>query len=130
MKRTVLILVTLVLVAGCGGEKKAQEKKQPSAIAVYVKMGNLAVDPFAQMSLFFEGNLPKEQIQEKLDKVLEKYSMELNNSNRTLAGKTLTALRKELGQTEMNILEKMLTAETDSQSFDDAARRIATAMNQ
>ena len=64
-----------------------------------------------------------------LDKVLNKYGVELNNNNYGLAGKTLTSLRKEMGHGEMAILEKMLTAETNGETFDDAARRVSTSMN-
>jgi hypothetical protein len=127
MKRILLILTLTVLPACAKEEKKAEPA--PSAVAGIAKMGALAVDPFAQMSLTFEGNPTAIEIQPKLDEVLTKYGMELNNNNRGLAGKTLTALRKELGQSEMKILEKMQTAETQNQSFDDAARRVATSMN-
>jgi hypothetical protein len=92
-------------------------------------MGNLAVDPFAQMSLAFEGNPSPDEIRAKLNPVLQKYGVELINANISLAGKTLTALRKEQGHSEMSILDKMLEAPTNGEKFDDAARRVSSSMN-
>ena len=129
---TRLSIITVLVLSGCSGESKKAEPAAPaapSAVAGFAKMGGLAVDPFAQMALFFEGNPLPDEIHAKMDEVLTKYGVELNNNNYGLAGKTLTALRKEQGHNEMAILEKMLTEETNGQSFDDAARRISTAMN-
>lgn len=127
-----LSLITVLVLAGCSGETRKAEPAAPaapSAVAGFAKMGGLAVDPFAQMALFFEGNPLPDEIHARMDEVLLRYNVELNNNNYGLTGKTLTALRKEMGHSEMAILEKMLTAETNGESFDDAARRISTSMN-
>ncbi len=127
--RRLLLFFILALSIGCSREEKKAEPAQPSAVAGIARMGALATDPFAQMALTFEGNPSPDEIHVRLDEVLTRYGAELNNPNRSLAGKTLTALRKELGHSEMSILEKMLTAETNGETFDDAARRVATSMN-
>jgi hypothetical protein len=122
------ILIALgLLLTSCSKEEPATQT--PSAVAGLAKMGNLAVDPFAQMALAFEGNPSPDEIRAKLDPVLKMYGVELTNANFSLAGKTLTALRKEQGHSEMAILEKMLQAPTNGEKFDDAARRVSTSMN-
>lgn len=131
-KYAALIVVAFVLCVSCGGNKPAATPatSQPgSAVSAVAKMGNLATDPFAQMSFTFEGNPPKEQIQEKLDKVLAIYGVETTDENRSQAGRTLTALRKEHGHSEMAILDKMLSSSANGQKFDDAATRIAAEMS-
>jgi hypothetical protein len=125
-----LILIGLLVIANCGGKEPASDQKDnPGYVTGLAKMGKLATDPFTQMSLEFDGNPAQETIQEKLDPVLARYGMELNNTNRVLAAKILTALRKEQGHSEMDILEKMQTAPTNDEKFDDAARRVSTGMN-
>ncbi len=119
----------MFVLAGCGGGQEKKAAEPPSAVSGLSKMGALATDPFAQMSLTFEGNPLPEEIRARLDPVLTRYGVELNNSNYGLAGKTLTALRKEQGHSEMSILEQMLHADTNGEKFDDAARRVSTAMN-
>ena len=122
------ILIALgLLLTSCSKEEPATPT--PSAVAGLAKMGNLAVDPFAQMALAFEGNPSPDEIRAKLDPVLKMYGVELTNANCSLAGKTLTALRKEQGHSEMAILEKMLQAPTNGEKFDDAARRVSTSMD-
>ena len=93
------------------------------------KMGKLATDPIAQMSLEFEGNPPQDQIREKLDKALVLYSLEANNEIRANAGRVLVELRKEHGHSEMAILEKMLSSPAEGK-FEDAAAKISAGMNQ
>jgi hypothetical protein len=135
MPKTPLLLFSITLmVVGCGGKQPApspnQEQPTPgSAVTAIAKMGNLATDPFGQMSFEFEGNPPKEEIQEKLDKVLAMYHLELNNNNRGQAGRTLIALRKEHGHSEMSILDKMLNSPAEG-TFEEASRRISAEMNQ
>src|SRR5688500_12733972 len=131
--RYLLSFLVLSGLAGCGrSEDKpaAAPPSSPSAVSGMAKMGQLATDPFSQMSLAFDGNPQPGEIQQKSDQVLTMYSVELNNSNRGLAGKTLTALRKEQGHSEMSVLEKMIQLPTNGETFDDAARRASTAMNQ
>ena len=127
-RRGQVILIALgLLLTNCSKEEPATQT--PSAVAGLAKMGNLAVDPFAQMALAFEGNPAPDEIRAKLDPILKMYRVELTNANFSLAGKTLTAVRKEQGHNEMAILEKMLQAPTNGEKFDDAARRVATSMN-
>ena len=127
-RRGQVILIALgLLLTSCSKEEPATQT--PSAVAGLAKMGNLAVDPFAQMALAFDGNPSPDEIRAKLDPVLKMYGVELTNANFSLAGKTLTAVRKEQGHNEMAILEKMLQAPTNGEKFDDAARRVATSMN-
>jgi hypothetical protein len=122
------ILIGLgLLLTSCSKEEPATQT--PSAVAGLAKMGSLAVDPFAQMALAFEGNPSPDEIRAKIDPVLKMYGVELTNANFSLAGKTLTTLRKEQGHSEMAILEKMLEAPTNGEKFDDAARRVSTSMN-
>jgi hypothetical protein len=134
LKAPLLLFSITFLVAGCGGKQPAPSPNQAqptsgSAITAIAKMGNLATDPLAQMSFEFDGNPPKEEIQEKLDKVLGMYRLETNNDNRARAGRTLIALRKEHGHSEMSILDKMLGSPAEG-NFEEASRRISTAMNQ
>ncbi len=134
LKAPLLLFSITFLVAGCSGKQPepSPNQAQPapgSAITAIAKMGNLATDPFAQMSFEFDGNPPKEEIQEKLDKVLAMYHLELNNNNRSQAGRTLVALRKEQGHSEMSILDRMLSSPAEG-SFEEASRRISAAMNQ
>ena len=130
MKRILVPAILLALAAGCGGsEPKKEEPKTGGAIAAMAKMGNLATDPFAQMSFEFEGNPAKEEIGEKVDKVLAMYGLEANNANRGTVGRTLVSLRKEQGHSEMSILDKMLASPAEGK-FEEAAARISAAMNQ
>ena len=131
-KTTPFLIVSLALAAGgCGGSKPEPAKVQPQGgiITAAAKMANLATDPIAQMSFEFDGNPPKEEIREKIDKVLGMYKLDANNENRSNAGRTLVALRKEQGHSEMSILDKMLSSPAEGK-FDEAAARISAAMNQ
>ena len=130
--RLLVALVACGVITSCG-EKPAPtpaQQKSPSAIGAIAKIGQLATDPIAQMSLTFQDNPPQEEIREKLDGVLKLYGLEVNNENRSQAGRTLVALRKEHGHSEMQILDKMLTSPTDGTKFDEAAARISAGMNQ
>jgi hypothetical protein len=132
--RLVLSFLVLLGIAACGDadQKQAVMPKtlQPSPLAGMAAMGQLASDPFSQMSLAFDGNPLPSEIQPKLDQVLTMYNVELNNANRGLAGRTLTELRKEQGHSEMSILDRMIQAPTNGEKLEDAARRVSTAMNQ
>ena len=129
--RVLILALALAVGAGCSGSKPQPAANQPQPqggmISAMAKMGNLATDPIAQMSFEFEGNPPKEQIQEKVDKVLMMYGLETNNNNRSSAGRSLVALRKEHGHSEMAILDKMLTSPAEG-NFEDAAAKISAAM--
>ena len=130
--RFLILPVMLALSIRCNsGSKPASSQSQPQggAVATMAKMGQLATDPVAQMSLEFDGNPPADQIREKIDKALAMYGLDANNQNRGNAGRTLVALRKEHGHSEMSILEKMLNSPADGK-FEDAAARISAAMNQ
>lgn len=136
MRRSVVgSFVIAAFVASCGGGKPAapagtpKETSAGSAVSAMAKMGNLATDPFAQMSFTFEGNPPAAEIKEKVDKVLAMYGVEVNDQNRSQAGRTLVALRKEHGHSEMAILDKMLSSPAAGEKFDDAAARISAEMN-
>ncbi|PYS55592.1 MAG: hypothetical protein DMG13_03445 [Acidobacteria bacterium] len=126
------LLAWCMAVAGCAGKESspAQTQNQPSAVSALAKMGHLATDPIAQMSFAFEGNPPPEEIRERIDKVLGMYSLEVNDENRRHAGRTLVALRKEHGHSEMEILEKMLNTPATGKQFEEAAGRISAGMNQ
>ena len=132
-KRLVILLAGFLVLANCSNKKEAAPaaapKEDPGYVSGLAKMGKLATDPFTQMALSFDGNPAPDEIHERMDSVLTKYGMELNNTNRSLAAKTLTALRKEQGHSEMDILQGMLTAPTNDEKFDDAARRVSTSMN-
>ena len=123
--RILIIFSIVLLLAGCSA---GEEPKQ--AVSTMAKMGQLATDPIAQMSLEFDGNPPQDQIREKVDKALAHYGLEANNENRGKAGRTLVALRKEHGHSEMAILDKMLATPAEGGDFDAAATRISVAMNQ
>ncbi len=125
----ILPLAMALIVSCSSGSKPEPPKPQGGAIDAMAKMGKLATDPVAQMSLEFDGNPPMEQIREKLDKALMMYGLEANNQNRSNAGRTLVALRKEQGHSEMAILEKMLSSPAEGK-FDEAAARISAAMSQ
>ena len=125
-----VLLACWMVVAGCGGKgsSQAQTPDQPSAVSALAKMGQLATDPIAQMSMTFNGNPAQEEIREKIDMALLMYGMDVNNVNRGSAGRTLVALRKERGLSEMAILEKMLNTPANGK-FEEAAVRISAEMN-
>ena len=132
--RKPLLLVVFVgcFVMSCSNQTSTPSKPQGtpgSAITAMAKMANLATDPLAQMSFEFDGNPSKDEIGEKLDKVLTMYKLELTNENRGSAGRTLVALRKEHGHSEMSILDKMLSSAVEGE-FNESAARISAAMNQ
>ena len=123
-----LILAIAVVIAGCGSSEPAKKAEpQGGMITAAAKMANLATDPIAQMSFEFEGNPPKEQIREKVDKALMMYGLEANNDNRSMAGRTLVMLRKTHGHSEMSILDKMLASPAEGK-FEEAAEKIDAAM--
>jgi hypothetical protein len=129
--RFLILPIVLMLAVRCSGSKPAPAQPQggPGMVATMAKMGNLATDPVAQMSFEFDGNPPKDQIQQQVDKVLTMYGLDANNENRGNAGRVLVALRKEHGHSEMSILEKMLNSPVEGK-FEEAATRISAAMNQ
>jgi hypothetical protein len=134
MLKVVLLVFTITFFAmGCSGKEPANSPNQVqptpgSAITAIAKMGNLATDPLAQMSFEFDGNPAKEQIRENLDKALAMYHLDANDQNRSSAGRTLIALRKEHGHSEMSILGQILISTAEG-TFDEASARIAAAMN-
>src|SRR6266567_3847305 len=108
LKAALLVFAITFFVAGCSGKEPASSPSQSqptpgSAITAIAKIGNLATDPVAQMSFEFDGNPSKEDIREKVDKALAMYHLEANDQNRSSAGRTLVALRKEHGHSEMSI---------------------------
>lgn len=127
--RLLIVVGACVLAASCSKSQPAPPEQQtPSAVSAIAKLGNLATDPFAQMSLTFEGNPPAADIKVKLDRVMGMYGMELNDANRSHAGSTLTTLRKEHGHSEMAILDKMLETPASGE-FEAAAASISESMN-
>ncbi len=132
-KNRLVVALTCLLAASCNQNKPpatpTSEQQTSSAISAIAKLGNLATDPFAQMSLTFEGNPSPEDIKGKVDRVLGMYGMELTNENRTHAGSTLVTLRKEHGHSEMAILDKMLESPASGE-FEAAAASISESMNQ
>ncbi len=131
MKTLTLATVLFLFAAGCSSTQPApsNDSKQGSAITAMAKAGQLATDPIAQMSFEFDGNPPQDEIRDKIDKVLAMYGLEVNKINQGTAGRTLVALRKEHGHSEMSILDKMLSSPAEGK-FEDAAARISSAMNQ
>jgi hypothetical protein len=131
--RKIIVLAGFIILSGCNRQQSSstQTEQQPkSAMSGVAKMGQLATDPFAQMSFSFEGNPPADVIRERVDKVLPMYGLEPNNDNRSLAGRTLVALRKQHGHSEMDILDKMISTPANGAKFEEAAARIAAEMNQ
>ena len=129
MRKLLIAITAFLAAAGCNSAPPAApEKESPSAISAIAKMGNLATDPFAQMSFAFEGNPPPADIKPKVDRVLEMYGLELNDANRGQAGNTLVALRKQHGHSEMAILDKMLETPA-SGAFEEAAASISESMS-
>lgn len=126
-----IILGLAIAVSSCAGKKAESSPSLPpqheGLVTAMAKMGNLATDPFAQMSFEFEGNPSKQEIQEKLDKVFMLYSLEPNKDNRSSAGRVLVALRKEHGHSEMAILDKMLGSDAGG-TFEDAAAKFSAGM--
>ncbi|HYR86446.1 MAG TPA: hypothetical protein VE422_20330 [Terriglobia bacterium] len=130
--RKLIVLIGIIVLAGCSSQQPSStttEQQPKSAMAGAAKMGQLATDPFAQMSLSFEGNPPAAEIQARMDKVLPLYGLEINNENRTRAGQTLVALRKQYGASEIGVLDNMITT-PPSGKFEEAADRIAARLNQ
>lgn len=132
MRISLIVLTVFLLIAGCGSQPKPGTSEIPaqSAVSAIAKLGHFATDPFAQMAFTFDGNPPPELIQEKIDKVLEMYGMEVNDANRSEAGRILIGLRKEHGHSEMAILAKMLESPANGAKFEEAAAKVSAAMNQ
>jgi hypothetical protein len=127
MRKAVAILITSCLIlAACS---KKDEEQAAATVSVYAKMGRVATNEFAQMSLSFQGNPPEQEIQDKVDKALGLFGLDANESNRNMAGRTLVALRKETGNSEMAILARMLSTPGSGGKFEDAAARTAEEMN-
>jgi hypothetical protein len=124
-----IVLGGCLLAASCNQGKPAAEPQTPSAISEIAKLGNLATDPFAQMSLTFEGNPSKEEIQPKVDRVMGMYGLELTDPNRSHVGSTLVTLRKEHGHSEMAILDKMLESPASGE-FETSAAAVSESMTQ
>ncbi len=127
------LLACFMVVTGCSSKQPSPAQAQdntPSAVTALAKMGKLARDPIAQMSMTFEGNPPPDEIRERIDKALAMYGMEVNDGNRGLAGRILVSLRKEHGHSEMAVLEQMLNTPADGAKFEEAATRISAKMNQ
>ena len=126
--RLLILGSALLLVAACNQSKPAPAAEQSnSSIAAIAELGNLATDPYAQMSFAFDGNPPKELIQEKVDKVMAMYSIEATNPNRSHVGNMLVALRKEHGHSEIEILDKLIEMPANGE-FEQAAAAIAESI--
>lgn len=82
------------------------------------------------MVIAFEGNFTREQIQTPLDHALQLYGLPITDENRSRAGSTLVALRKEGGVREMVILGFMICSYVDgvNLSFPDAAAIASAAI--
>jgi hypothetical protein len=132
MRKSLIVLAAFLLIAGCGNQPKPGTSETPtqSAVSRIATLGHFATDPFAQMAFTFEGNPTPELIKEKIDKVLELYGMEVNDANRSEAGRILVGLRKEHGHSEMAILAKMLESPANGAKFEEAAAKVSAAMNQ
>ena len=132
MRISRMVLTAFLLIAGCGSQPNPGTSEIPaqSAVSAIAKLGHFANDPFAQMAFTFDGNPSPELIQEKIDKVLEMYGMEVNDANRSEAGRILIGLRKEHGHSEMAILAKMLESPANGAKFEEAAAKVSAAMNQ
>jgi len=131
--RKIIVFAGFIVLAGCSRQQPSStptEQQPKSAMAGVTKMAQLATDPFAQMSFSFEGNPSPAEIQARVDKALPMYGLEVNNDNRSLAGRTLVALRKQYGHSEMDILNKMISTPANGTKFEEAADRIAAGMNQ
>ena len=136
MRNTAQLLILSLAIAAVVALTACSSKPEPAAaqpqplggmVTAMAKMGNLATDPFTQMSFSFEGHPSNEEIQGKLDKALMLYGLDMTFENRSSAGRTLVALRKEHGHSEMAILDKMLSSPAEGK-FEDAAAKISAAM--
>jgi hypothetical protein len=65
-------------------------------------------DPLEQMEIAFEENYSKAQIKERIDKAMKLYNVPLTNEYYSRAGSVLVELRKEIGPSEMDILNYMI----------------------
>ena len=74
-----------------------------------------------QMSVAFEGNWTVSKIKPVLERAMKLYGVAITEENRSRAGSTLVALRKEYGPSEMEILGYMIRSHVpgDSISFPD-----------
>jgi hypothetical protein len=132
MRKLLIVVSACFVAASCSSAQPspatASEQETATAASPLAKLGALATDPFAQMSLTFEGNPPPAEIKPKVDRVLEMYGLELNDANRGQAGNTLVTLRKQHGHSEMAILDKMLETPASGE-FEAAAASISESMN-
>ena len=60
------------------------------------------------MVLAFEGGYSKAEIKARMDQALELYGLPVTEENYSRAGSTLVTLRRELGPSEVEILDYMI----------------------
>lgn len=65
-------------------------------------------DPLDQMVVVFEGNYSKGQIKNRIDKAMNLYNLPITNENYSRAASSLITLRKNVGPSEMDILDYMI----------------------
>lgn len=110
------VTLTCVLTAAC-----STASTSPSNEA-------LAAGPFGQMEVAFDGNYSQEEIKPRLDQAMRLYGLPRTDENYSRAGSVLVTMRKEIGPTEMQILDYMIRSHVDEVEFDfvDAAALAAT----
>lgn len=102
LKAAGLMAAALTLTAcGSNDEPEAAPSTPPS-------------DPLEQMLITFNGSPSRGEIQEALDDALNATGTPVTNENYSRAGSVLTTFRQERGVDEMDVLECMPTAVTDS----------------
>lgn len=95
-------LAALLVLTGCGGAEPEAEASAPPA------------DPLEQMLTTFNGSPSRDEIQEALDDAFNATGTPITTENYSRAGSVLTAFRSENGTDEMDVLNCIPTAVTDS----------------
>lgn len=110
VKWQILIVATVLLgITGCA--ESNQEDFDDIA----------AVSALDRMVVAFDGSHSREAIRERLDKAMTLYDMPITEENYSVAGRTLVALRKEDGVSEMDILAYMIRSRPDEVKIDFSA---------
>jgi hypothetical protein len=69
-------------------------------------------DPVDQMVVAFEGSHTRAEIKTRLDRAMQLFDLPLTDENYSRAGSSLVALRRDLGPSEMAILDFMIRSHT------------------
>ena len=126
-----VVVVLVVIMGGCFSPKSQESgaggtrpRAEPS------QSWRRAPDALEQMEVAFIGNPRQAEIQARLDRALNLYNTPISEENYSRAGSALVTLRREIGPSEMDILDYMIRSHVPgvNMSFPNAAGISAAAL--